>query len=113
MIPQVRTLTAPPKTGFNPQHSHGSSQLSVTPVPGDPTSPGMPAGKTPMHIKEDVHTCRLAHTCIHTLNTYMCKSHNNTHTQMHTSTHTYTHANIHTQIKNTVGFEFFSVTSAT
>jgi hypothetical protein len=41
--------------GFNSQHPHGSSQLSVTPVPADPTPSHrhkLPdAGKTSMHIK--------------------------------------------------------------
>jgi hypothetical protein len=33
-------LSAPPELiGFNSQHPHSSSQLSVTPFPGDPTPP--------------------------------------------------------------------------
>ena len=37
---------------FNSQHLHGSSQLSVTPVPGDLTSyTDIHAGKTPVYIK--------------------------------------------------------------
>lgn len=35
--------------GFNSQHPHGGSQLSVTLVLGDPTSSH--ASKTPMHIE--------------------------------------------------------------
>jgi len=36
---------------FNSQHPHGGSQLSVTPVSGDPTPSHRHASKTPMHIK--------------------------------------------------------------
>jgi hypothetical protein len=34
---------------FNSQQPHGSSQLAVIPVPGDPTDTHV--GKTPMHKK--------------------------------------------------------------
>jgi hypothetical protein len=36
---------------FNSQHLHGSSQLSITIVPGDLVPPHRLAGKTPMHMK--------------------------------------------------------------
>ena len=45
MAQRLRALCSYRGPGFNSQHPHGSSQLSITPVPH--------AGKTPRHIRKN------------------------------------------------------------
>jgi hypothetical protein len=52
MAQRLRARAAlPGDLGFNSQHLHGGSQLSVTPFPESETLTQTFEGKTPMHIK--------------------------------------------------------------
>jgi hypothetical protein len=52
MAQQLRGLsTLQEDPGFNSQYPHGSLQLFVILVPGDPTPSHRHAGKAPIHIK--------------------------------------------------------------
>jgi hypothetical protein len=71
-----------------PVPTSGSSQLCVTPAPGDPN---LSCHKHCNHVHKATLTLSVTHTHRHT------HAHRHTHTQTHT--HTYTHTHKHTHIR--------------
>jgi len=60
MVQQVRAVVAfQDEPGFNAQHSCGSSQLSVTPVPGDPTPSSGLHSTSVVYMQGRIHTHKI------------------------------------------------------
>lgn len=82
---EVKSTDCPSRAfRFSFQHLQGSSQLSVTPVPGDPMPSLSPMGCRPQMVHRQTYRQK-----IHTY------THPQIHAQVHTDTYTLTHAQIH------------------